>query len=199
MDILEMKPQIEAMDFAAGIHVGKRAGGDEEFSHQVWMALMATRALKRDVDLGVVLSTIFLHDTIEDHGVSKDTIAQKFGPEVAGHVVTMSKVRSGKRVPDEEYYAEIATSQVASLVKGFDRWHNLTTMSMGFSRDKRVAYVEETILYVLPMLRSARRLADAESSRSIAYEWLDMVICSTCSAAINCAKVVMTQDDQGGL
>ena len=42
---------------------------------------------------------------------------------------------------------------LASLVKCIDRCNNLSSMAMGFTREKMVTYVEQTEQYVIPLLQ----------------------------------------------
>ena len=50
------------------------------------------------------------------------------------------------------YYENIGRNPLACLVKCIDRCCNLSTMAMGFSREKMVTYVEQTEEYLLPLL-----------------------------------------------
>lgn len=42
--------------------------------------------------------------------------------------------------------------------KGFDRVHNMMTMVGGFTPQKQVSYVNETLDFVVPLIKKARRL-----------------------------------------
>jgi len=63
----------------------------------------------------------------------------------------------GVSIPDENYYNILSTCPIASVAKGFDRVHNLMTMLGGFSTQKRISYIEETLEKTVPMLKRARR------------------------------------------
>jgi len=146
-----------AMEFASKYHTGLRMDGvTPEFHHQVSIAhyLRTLPALRHKE---AVLSAAFLHDTVEDYDVSLTDIESRFGVEVREAVELLSKiVQEYKKGPDD-YFQRMAMCPIASIVKGGDRVHNSQTMHDAFSLDKQQSYIDETINYIMPMLKKARK------------------------------------------
>lgn len=148
---------LRAMDFAEQKHNGVRKDGQPEFSHQVTQALYAITMLDLLMFPEETICVIFLHDTIEDVGVTHKELVELFGKIVGDATLKMYKVVDGMRIPDEIYYKILATCPIASIAKGFDRVHNLMTMLGGFKPEKRVSYIVETLEKTVPMLKTGRR------------------------------------------
>jgi (p)ppGpp synthase/HD superfamily hydrolase len=164
---------VKAMDIAENHHTGKRKDGNHEFSHQVSQANFARTLVSTFDNPEVVLAVIFLHDTIEDYGESYQRISSECGKEVADAVLIMSKVVNGHKIGNVEYYRMLSESPAASLAKGFDRLHNLMTMLGGFKPEKQVRYIKETMEFVVPMLKQARRKFPTQEA---AYENIKFVM-----------------------
>jgi (p)ppGpp synthase/HD superfamily hydrolase len=164
---------VEAMDFAASYHTGKRRGGDPEFSHQVSIANYIRTLPLSDDDMKSAIIVALLHDTIEDHDVSPQVIMATFDGAIADSVEAMSKLlRHRKKTPDE-YFAKLAEDRIASLVKGGDRIHNFSTMVGVFTREGQLKYVAEAKERIIPMLKLARRNFPANER---AYENIKVVL-----------------------
>jgi len=148
---------LRAMDFAENLHTGVRKDGQPEFSHQVSQALYAITMIDLLMYPEETICVIFLHDTVEDCGVTHKQLVELFGQMVADATLKMSKVVDGMRIPDDIYYKVLATCPIASIAKGFDRVHNLMSMLGGFKPLKRVSYIEETMEKTVPMLKTGRR------------------------------------------
>lgn len=148
---------IAAMNFAEKHHTGTRKDGQPEFSHQVSQACYARTMERYMLHPEAVLAVIFLHDVMEDYGVSHAELVKLFGIQIADAVLKMSKVVGGVKVSSEVYFPNLATCPIASLAKDFDRVHNLLTMVGGFKPEKQREYLEETMNKIVPMLKEARR------------------------------------------
>lgn len=124
-----------AANFASEHHAGQfRKSGEPYFIHCVNVAyILAT--------LQSGPSTIaagFLHDTIEDTGVTKEQLASEFGDEIAEMVEAVTKIGSlkFKGKDDPEYQASnhrkifiaMAKDIRVILVKLADRLHNMRTL-----------------------------------------------------------------------
>lgn len=174
---------LEALEFAAGFHLGLRKNGQTpEFDHQLRIAealLPHVPALNAVHERAVyvvsanphddapravqIIAAAFLHDVREDYGVGHEVMVGRFGHRIANAVEALSKVtvdpRTGLELKKDasRYFEAIAKDPVASVVKGADRVHNLSTMLRTFSLEKQRRYVGETTEFFLPMLRVARR------------------------------------------
>ena len=149
---------LKAMEFAAKFHTGMRKDGKTpEFSHQMLIVQYLRTLHSGLLEPEDTFSSGFLHDTPEDHDVGFDEIENKFGAKIAKSVRLLTKKYRGTVIPEQYYYEQIAEDSIASIVKGGDRNHNISTMVGTFTREKQLSYIEETEKFVLPMLKTARR------------------------------------------
>jgi len=122
----------KAFDVANSAHAGqKRKSGEDYITHPVAVAQIL-------VDLGMDLATInaaLLHDTVEDTGLSIESIAKDFGDEVASLVDGVTKLDKLTYGPTAE--AETLRKMVVAMsrdirvlvIKLADRLHNARTWS----------------------------------------------------------------------
>jgi len=149
---------LRAMEFASTFHVGVRKDGQTpEFFHQISIALYVRSVADLLFESEVALAAVFLHDVCEDYNVSYEEVEAKFGHRVREVVELLSKEYRGVKKTTEEYYRNLVTCQTASVVKGADRMNNVQTMIGPFTPKKVDEYIDETIDFVLPMLKTARR------------------------------------------
>lgn len=164
---------LRAMEFAENLHTGKRKDGSPEFSHQVSQAAYAITIIDSFINPEEVLCLIFLHDTHEDYDVTEEQLKERFGNLTAGNVMKISKVVNGFRIPDEVYYKNMENCHIVGPAKGIDRFHNILTMLRGFTPEKQVSYVKETIDKVIPLLKKGRRRFPEQAA---AYENIKLVL-----------------------
>jgi (p)ppGpp synthase/HD superfamily hydrolase len=165
---------LEAMEFGSQLHDGFRKDKvTPEFDHQVSIGHYVRTLLPSLLYPEETMSTVFLHDTREDYGVSSREIRQLFGSKAADAVDCLTKkvVRKGggkglTRDPID-LFARMSENPIASIVKAADRVHNLQSMIGVFSEEKQVSYIKEVRDLFLPMLKSARRNFPAQE---LAYE-----------------------------
>jgi len=140
---------LEAASFAAQRHTGHhRKGNDKQpyINHPLEVAnLLANVGRVDDVD---VLIAAILHDTVEDVGVTKEEIVEKFGERVAGIVM---EVTDDKTLPKEErkrLQVEHAPhlSPEAKLVKLGDKISNIIDVTNnppdGWHIERRKQYID---------------------------------------------------------
>jgi (p)ppGpp synthase/HD superfamily hydrolase len=149
-----------ALKYAGNIHTGMRKDNETpEFQHQLEIAHFIRSLHQYLVDIPNTLAVIFLHDCLEDyaktHDISVMSLTLRFNAKIAQSVHTLSKIRDGVKISNEEYYAGIALCPISSICKGADRINNLMTMHPVFSYNKQRAYIQETQDFVLPMIESA--------------------------------------------
>lgn len=135
-----------AYKFAMAAHEGqKRKSGEPYINHPVQVATILAE-LKQDA---YTLAAALLHDTIEDcEGVTRDTIQNEFGDDVANlveGVTKLGKVYFGSR---EEAQAEnlrkmflaMAKDLRVVLIKLADRLHNMQTLKhLRSDKQRRIA------------------------------------------------------------
>jgi (p)ppGpp synthase/HD superfamily hydrolase len=147
---------VRALEFAGKYHTGFRKDGvTPDMMHQVEIVHYLRTLLPAYIYPQEVLTVGVLHDTKEDHGtlVTLNVLDQNFGQRVAHSCELLDK--NGKT--KEYYFGMIAEDEIASIVKGGDRIHNLQHMIGVFDKEKQMKYITEVETYFLPMLKTARR------------------------------------------
>lgn len=85
----------------------------------------------------------------------------------------ISKVVEGVKKDPAAYREGLARNPLASICKGVDRIHNQSSMVGVFTREKQLAYLEETDTLLLPMLKTARRTFPEQEA---AYENIKFIL-----------------------
>ena len=136
---------------AARWHVDQRRKGvaaEPYINHLLEVASLVTEATG-GTDTDVVIAAL-LHDTIEDQGVTTETLATQFGQRVAN---VISEVSDDKTLPKEErkrLQVEGAPhkSREAKLIKLADKTSNLRSIAISpaadWSVERRLEYVDWT-------------------------------------------------------
>lgn len=151
----QMDQTLRALSFARAKHEGQsRKSGEPYIIHPLTMACNALSMRIRD---DAVIATILLHDVCEDCGVAiaellvnaevKHSVELMTFTVMDGETKDMAKVR---------YYNMMLESRPATLCKLIDRCHNVSSMAGTFSKEKLIAYIEETRRFVLPLLKNAK-------------------------------------------
>ena len=153
---LEWNDALAALEFAREKHGGQlRKGGQPYIVHPY---TMACHALALGIRIEAVAAAALLHDVCEDCGVEPGDLP--VGREIQDAVRLLTH---GKSQPMEDYYAGIARSPVAAIVKLLDRCDNVSTMAGVFAPTKIKDYVEETRTYVLPLIPIVKHAVPAFS------------------------------------
>lgn len=148
-----------AMEFAHRHHTGLRKDGETpEFHHQIQIALNARTLVPFFIHPQETVAVCFLHDVIEDSkDISRRDIEREFGEPIATACELLAKKQRNSKKSYVDYFTDLATDPIASVVKGLDRCHNIWTMRGVFDRQKRQDYVDEIDRWFLPMLKAARK------------------------------------------
>lgn len=129
------------------------------FTHPLEIAGYLTTLLPSLRHPPEALAAALLHDCVEDYGVSVEEVRDRFGTKVSHAVMRVSKVIHGVKVPSlEEHFELMLDCPIATVVKPADRANNQSTMLGVFSAAKQLDYVEESERFIIPMMKSARRL-----------------------------------------
>jgi GTP diphosphokinase / guanosine-3',5'-bis(diphosphate) 3'-diphosphatase len=170
------KKVLEAYKFADEAHLGQfRATGEPYITHPV-----AVAGLCADWKLDVqAIMAALLHDTIEDRGITKAELIERFGAPTTELVDGLTKLDKLQFSTREQSQAEsfrkmllaMARDVRVILVKLADRLHNMRTMN-AMPPDKRQRIARETLDIYAPI---AHRLGLNQSYRELqelSFEYL---------------------------
>lgn len=145
----------EAYRFADNAHLGQfRASGEPYISHPIAVTEICA-GWKLDADS---LMAALLHDVIEDQGVSKQALAEKFGLDVSEIVDGLSKLERLEFATKAEQQAESFRKMLLAmsrdvrviLIKLADRLHNMRTLD-AVSPEKQHRVALETLEIYTPI------------------------------------------------
>ena len=145
----------DAFAFSRDAHEGQlRSSGEPYISHPLAVA-ESLADWHMDVQ---ALCAALLHDVMEDTGVSKDALAQRFGQATADLVDGVSKLEKVEHQSWQEAQAEnfrkmllaMARDVRVILIKLSDRLHNLNTLD-AVRPDKRRRVARETLEIYAPI------------------------------------------------
>ncbi|SHI21417.1 RelA/SpoT family protein [Pollutimonas bauzanensis] len=145
----------EAYRFSDQAHLGQfRASGEPYISHPIAVTEICA-GWKLDADS---LMAALLHDVIEDQGVTKQELAEKFGADVSEIVDGLSKLDRLEFATKAEQQAEsfrkmllaMARDVRVILIKLADRLHNMRTLG-AVSPEKRRRIARETLDIYTPI------------------------------------------------
>lgn len=145
----------EAYRFSDQAHLGQfRASGEPYISHPIAVTEICA-GWKLDADS---LMAALLHDVMEDTGVPKQELAERFGPDVAEIVDGLSKLDRLEFATKAEQQAEsfrkmllaMARDVRVILIKLADRLHNMRTLD-AVSPEKRRRIARETMEIYTPI------------------------------------------------
>lgn len=169
----------EAYRFANDAHHGQmRLSGEPYVSHPITVAGIL-------VELGMDSDSIvaaLLHDVVEDTGVSKEDVAQKFGDDVALLVDGVTKLGQIPLSTKKQQQAEnvrkmfLAMSQDIRviIIKLADRLHNMRTMEFQKEQKRRDKSLETMEVYA-PLAHRLGIHAIKDELEDIALKYLDPV------------------------
>lgn len=145
---------LKALEYAREKHKDqKRKSGLPYIVHPLTMACAAISA---NVDSDILLSAILLHDVVEDCNVPITDLPVTNEIKQVVQLVTFV-VNGDKDESKRAYYNAILENEYAVLVKLLDRYHNVSTMAGTFTIEKVKSYIEETRIYVIPLLDKAKK------------------------------------------
>ena len=164
----EIQKVKEAFRFSDAAHLGQfRKSGDPYITHPVAVAeILAHWRLD-----AVALQAALLHDVMEDSGVSRQDLAEKFGPVVAELVDGVSKLDRLNFATNAQAQAEsfrkmllaMARDVRVILIKLADRLHNVRTLD-AVDREKQKRVSRESLEIYAPI---AHRLGLNEIYREL--------------------------------
>ena len=144
---LGLSNTLKAVTFAAEAHKDqKRKRSDIPYIYHP--LTLACHALSMNITDDAVIAACMLHDVVEDCGVDYEELPVNEETKELVRLLTHEKIPPENRdAVLRDYYANIATSPKATLIKCIDRCNNLTTMSGALSRDRIYRTIKETEEY----------------------------------------------------
>ncbi len=151
----DLKQVREAYKFADAAHLGQfRASGLPYITHPIAVAGLCA---DWKLDAQAIMAAL-MHDTIEDQGVTKAELIEKFGAPTAEIVDGLTKLDKLQFNTREESQAEsfrkmllaMARDVRVILIKLADRLHNMRTMA-AMAPDKRKRIARETLDIYAPI------------------------------------------------
>ena len=164
----DIKQVREAYKFADAAHLGQfRASGLPYITHPIAVAGLCA---DWKLDAQAIMAAL-MHDTIEDQGVKKSELIEKFGAPTAEIVDGLTKLDKIQFNTREESQAEsfrkmllaMARDVRVILIKLADRLHNMRTMQ-AMAADKRQRIARETLDIYAPI---AHRLGLNQTYREL--------------------------------
>ncbi|MCG2582897.1 bifunctional (p)ppGpp synthetase/guanosine-3',5'-bis(diphosphate) 3'-pyrophosphohydrolase [Massilia sp. TS11] len=155
MNAAELKKVKDAYRFSDEMHLGQmRKSGEPYISHPIAVAEICAD-WKLDVQ---AIQAALLHDVMEDQGVKKDELIERFGPQVAALVDGLSKLEKIEFQSQIEAQAEnfrkmllaMASDVRVILIKLADRLHNMRTLEH-MSAAKKARIATETMEVYVPI------------------------------------------------
>ena len=165
----------KAISFAIKYHKDQvRDSGEPYYTHPIEVAKIIA---SMNLDTATIV-TALLHDTLEDTSLSLEEINKHFGPEIAGMVDGVTKLKKVKlksgQVSQAENFRKLFLAMVQDirvlLVKLADRLHNMRTVSFK-SEEKRKKISLETLEIYAP-------LAERAGMNKIKHELQDIALCN---------------------
>jgi GTP diphosphokinase / guanosine-3',5'-bis(diphosphate) 3'-diphosphatase len=151
----DIKRVREAYRFSDEAHLGQfRSSGDAYISHPIAVAEICA-GMKLDAN---AIIAALLHDVIEDQGIAKEVLLDKFGGQVADLVDGLSKLDRLQFRDSQEAQAEnfrkmllaMARDVRVILIKLADRLHNMRTLG-ALAPAKRARIARETLEIYTPI------------------------------------------------
>ncbi len=137
------------LDFAVKVHGDQKVPGSGA-PYVVHLVKVASEVLRawaesRDFDVDLAVTCALLHDSMEDAGVTREVLVQRFGAAVADGVQALTKdERLEKKAQMGDSLRRLqAQPREVQLVKLADRIANLEQPPEHWSPQKRAAYRDE--------------------------------------------------------
>ncbi len=182
----------DAYRYSAAAHEGQmRRSGDPYITHPVSVACILAE-LHLDVPS---INAALLHDVVEDTGITKDEIAEKFGKQVAELVDGLSKLdkiefQSATQAQAENFrkmLLAMAQDVRVILVKLADRLHNMQTLDhMKPEKQRRIAH--ETLDIYAPIANRLGLNAIYQELEDLSFKYLHPMRYGVLSKAIKAAR-----------
>ncbi len=150
----DMEQSLNALTYMRTRHAGQtRKSGERYIVHPLRMACTAMALGIKNDDL---ITTILLHDVVEDTGVSVSDLPLNDRIRRSVEYMTITKFEGEENsTTKQRYYDKLLEDSNALICKGFDRRDNLSTI-IELSERAIVKNVLETNIFLLPVMKTAK-------------------------------------------
>lgn len=152
-----MEQGLHALSFARKKHEGQlRKDGIPYIVHPLQMACYAVALGIRDDD---IIAGALLHDVCEDCGIPTELLpVNKEVKRIVEYMTIIPVPKENKMEAKQKYFDKMLECKEALLVKGLDRYHNMTSMAGVLKPDaiRKNIFKNETML--LPVMKRAKDL-----------------------------------------
>ena len=183
---------VRAYEFGAAAHIGQfRKSGEPYICHPLAVAISLAE-MRMDAD---GITAAILHDVIEDTGVSKQELAEKFNVEVAELVDGVTKLSKIENQSHAEAQAEnvrkmflaMAKDLRVIIVKLADRLHNMETLDvMAPPKKRRIAH--ETLDIYAPIANRLGMSSIRHKLEALSFEAMYPFRCAVLNRSIKKAR-----------
>lgn len=202
---------IIAVDLAADLHNGTyRDGGAPYIIHPLettnYLILLDVRTSifdmnesylhdknltekQTNLELDILLSSMLLHDTLEDckaklpEGEKEFTEKYNLHPDILKFVLILTKDKTAPGYTLDGYYQQIESYWQTLIMKVVDRASNCSTIN-AFDAKRMEKYVRETTNYFYPMISKGKNMYPDFSRIFTIMKYLIVSICETVSSVL---------------
>lgn len=131
----------------------RKGSGDVPYVNHPLM--MAMHAFSLGITDDNTIATILLHSIYRNCGISPDDLPLPINNTVKDALQLLyynPQYNKNKSVIKEAYYQQITNNSLASIVRVIDQCNKISTITFGFPKEKLYGYIEDTEVYVLPLL-----------------------------------------------
>ena len=148
-----LEKTLKALDYAVEAHENQtRKNSDIPYIYHPLTITCHALAMKDDI-----LAACLLHDVVEDCGRDYCDLPVDNDVKKLVRLLTHEKFSDAARERElTAYYDRMAENPKAALIKCMDRCNNLTTMSWGLSREKKLRMINETKKYYPKLLKAVK-------------------------------------------
>lgn len=215
-----LKNTLTAIDLAAGLHNKMyRDGGAPYIIHPLettnYLILLNVRnavfdmnlsnlhdetlaEIQTNQDLDILLSSMLLHDTIEEcksklpEGENEFIKRYSLHPDILKFVLILTKDKTKPGYTLDGYYDEIGNHWQTIIMKITDRVSNCSTID-AFKEERMEKYVHETVEYFYPMISKGKNLYPDFSRIFTIMKYLIVSICESVAAVLNLNGIIVEE------
>lgn len=148
-----------------------------------------------NLDIDILLSSMLLHDTIEDckpklpERGKEFTTKYNLHPDILKFVLILTKDKTAPGYTLDGYYEQVGSYWQTLIMKIVDRTSNCSTID-AFKEDRMEKYVRETIKYFYPMISKGKNLYPDFSRILTIMKYLIVSICETVASVLKLNGII---------